>query len=156
MVGQEPLMDPTIEYTMQQVAIAHRGQVDRSDKPYVLHLMRVASRFIDPFLVTVALLHDIVEDTWVTLDQLREWGYSQEVVEAVAILTRTEPDDYAVYIERVADDETASRVKMADINDHLTRWRDGHLSESHVMRYQRAFKRLSGEWHITYPEWRGG
>jgi hypothetical protein len=106
--------------------IAHRGKHDRSGAPYIDHPGRIAERF-DPVTQTVeaaaAWLHDVLEDTSITAQELFEAGVMPQIVEVVQLLTRTpeiSPDEYYARIRR---DPIARRVKLADIDDNTARWR---------------------------------
>ena len=104
---------------------AHRGQKDRAGKPYIRHVQRVAAMVADDNVQTriAAWLHDVVEDTDTTLEQLAEAGYGSDVVHALRLLTRDrETDTYTDYIDRLARSRNAIaiRVKRADLRDHLS------------------------------------
>ena len=80
---------------------AHKEQTDQSGMPYVFHPFHVAEQMQDENSTIVALLHDVVEDTVYTLEDLRCFGFSDEVLEAIALLTH-EPDvPYVEYLERI-------------------------------------------------------
>lgn len=106
--------------------IAHRGKHDRSGAPYIDHPGRIAERF-DPVTQTVeaaaAWLHDVLEDTPITAQELFEAGVTPQIIDVVQLLTRTPdvtPDEYYAAIRR---DPIARRVKLADIDDNTARWR---------------------------------
>ena len=83
--------------------------------PYVFHPFHVAEQMQDENSTIVALLHDVVEDTEYTLEDLRSFGFSDEVLEAIALLTH-EPDvPYVEYLERIKTNQLAKTVKLADI-----------------------------------------
>lgn len=103
--------------------VAHAGQVDKAGLPYITHPTRVAQlvREISPAdtdAETVAWLHDVVEDSAITLDDLRRWGLSVDVVAAVDAITRRSGEDPDVYYARVAASPRALQVKIADIADN--------------------------------------
>ena len=106
---------------------AHKGQT-RWDKsiPYITHPCAVANEFKDVegeegvFLRTVAWLHDVVEDTDLTLDNLEELGFSRDVTEAVCLVTKIKDDDYIDYILRISRNRVACLVKLADIRHNLS------------------------------------
>src|SRR3712207_2770049 len=83
-------------------ASAHADQIDKSGHPYILHPIRVMQRVSEHGLAVqiVAVLHDVVEDTAVTLDELRQLGFTEEVLEGVDAMTRRDAEDYYAYIER--------------------------------------------------------
>lgn len=99
---------------------AHAGQSDKQGEPYIFHVMRVALACEGEARV-VALLHDVVEDTAVTLHDLRDAGFSARMIWAVDCLTRRKDagEIYAGYIERVSFDSLAVTVKLADLADNL-------------------------------------
>jgi len=88
---------------------AHRGQVDKNGKPYILHALRVMLRQEDETAQIVGVLHDVVEDTSVTLDDLRAAGFSRQVCEAVDCLTRRPDESYEAMISRVLANPLAKR-----------------------------------------------
>jgi (p)ppGpp synthase/HD superfamily hydrolase len=109
--------------------IAHHGMVDKAGKPYFGHAARVAN---SPILKTygeiaAGFLHDVLEDTHVTAEDLKALGISDFTIKLVKILTRGKGEKYFDYIDRIAADERATRVKLADIEDNLdeTRSPDG-------------------------------
>lgn len=96
----------------------HGDTVDNAGIAYVWHPIRVALHFPPGYRRIVALLHDLVEDTEVTLEFLIECGFPPEVIEAVKSLTRLDTETYAAYIERVAANEIGKDVKLADLYDN--------------------------------------
>lgn len=98
---------------------AHQGQVDKAGQPYISHPEFVASQVTGDEAKAVAWLHDVVEDTPVTFDDLRAEGLSEAVIEAVAALTKQEGESYETYLERVAANPLAKAVKLADLNHNM-------------------------------------
>ena len=142
---------------MDQIAVAeqvaseaHAGQTDKAGRPYLDHPRRVAARVAtttsDPDVVAAAWLHDVVEDTAVTLDWLREVGFREGVVEAVDALTRR-PGEGDEYYRRVAANDVARLVKQADLwdNTHPDRVRllDAADAERLRRKYEHAARLLS-------------
>ncbi|WP_404941408.1 HD domain-containing protein [Pseudomonas danubii] len=113
----------TLERAIAIAARAHAGQVDKGGAPYILHPLRVMLRLSEPREQLVAVLHDVIEDSPVTLEQLRGEGFSEEVLQALAALTKVEGEDYSVFIRRAAQNPLARRVKRADLaeNSDLSR-----------------------------------
>jgi len=107
---------PTVAGTRAYVAAKHAGQVDKAGRPYIEHVMAVAAMNdnLGPDAVMAGLLHDIVEDTDVTLDDLREMGYSDRIVSAVDSVTRREGEPYFDMVRRAAADPLGCLVKLAD------------------------------------------
>lgn len=137
---------PTVEDAISLAVRAHAGQKDRYGQPYILHVIRVVARVFDPPAQMAAALHDVVEDTAVTLDELRLMGYSEAVLAAVECVTRRNNETYEQFIERIAPNPLAVRVKLADLEDNMDLRRGGLLRADdleRVARYQRAWKRLT-------------
>jgi len=130
---------------MEIAVRAHANQKDRYGKPYILHPIRVMMKVASELEKTVALLHDIVEDSPWTLDDLIQEGFPEEVVHAVECLTKRENEPYFDYIERVLKDPLSIRVKIADLEDNMELRRITKLSEKdqdRLERYHRAWNLL--------------
>jgi len=125
---------------------AHRGQTRPDGTPYILHPLRVMLSLADERDRIAAVLHDVVEDSPLTLDDLRAAGFDSEVVAAVDALTRREGEAYDDFIERAAASPRARRVKLADLADNLDVRTLPELSPRDVARlarYHRAWRRLT-------------
>ena len=93
---------------------AHHGQTDKAGLPYIHHPLHLAESMEDEISCTVALLHDTVEDTDLTLDDLAR-EFPARVAEAVALLTHTPGTDYFDYVRAIRRDPIAAKVKLADL-----------------------------------------
>jgi len=102
-------------------ARAHDRQVDKSHRPYILHPVRVMLRVTGYTAQVIAVLHDVIEDTPITLDNLRGLHFPREVIEGVDILTRRDGEKYRDYILRVktSGNQDAIAVKLADLADNM-------------------------------------
>lgn len=102
---------------------AHKDQTDKSGLPYVFHPFHLAEQMSDENTTLVALLHDVVEDTPYTLEDLRAMGFPAEVLEAVALMTHEKQVPYLDYVGALRSNPLARRVKLADLrhNSDLTR-----------------------------------
>lgn len=97
---------------------AHNGQKDMSGAPYIFHPYHVAEQMKDEVTTCVALLHDVVEDTDVTIEELTV-EFPSEIVEAVRLLTHNENADYEEYIRQVSSNPIARSVKLEDIKHNM-------------------------------------
>jgi (p)ppGpp synthase/HD superfamily hydrolase len=117
---------PDLGTTIDLMRRAHEGQIDKCGRPYYLHPLRVAMRLAHCSTAErhAALLHDVVEDTAVTMSDLRQLGYDEEVLELVDLLTRRKPDgeSHNAYLERIVQSGNvkALRVKLADVYDNMS------------------------------------
>lgn len=102
---------------------AHKEQKDKSGLPYVFHPFHLAEQMETEETIIVALLHDLVEDTDYTLDDLRKMGFSQEVVVAIGLMTHADAVPYMDYVAKIKENPLAKAVKLADLrhNSDLTR-----------------------------------
>ena len=137
----------TIEEAVKIAAHYHEGQTDKADQPYLFHLMRVATA-VRPEYGIPAVLHDILEDTIATTHSLRASGVSQEDVETISILTRTNTENYYEYISALifSRDQAALEIKMEDLNDHLYRNPFPLKSGDQADRYMAALRRIEAEY----------
>ena len=87
-----------IEKAIQIAVSAHLGQKDKAGSPYILHVLRVMSKMDTNETRILALLHDVVEDSAITISVIESYGFSQEVIESLKILTKGEVEDYMKYI----------------------------------------------------------
>lgn len=131
----------TIDDAIRIAANAHRGQVDRAGKPYILHPLRVMMKMDCEESMIAAVLHDVVEDSpdW-DLELLRAAGFSENVVNAVGCLTKNEGEDYGTFIERAAQDPLARKVKIADLEDNMNIKRIESISEDDSRRIAKYHK----------------
>jgi (p)ppGpp synthase/HD superfamily hydrolase len=104
---------------------AHRDQLDRSGLPYVFHPFHLAEQMEDEVSAAAALLHDVVEDTSITFDDLAAWGISSEVIAILKLLTHDQAVPYMAYVQKIKDsgDPHAIKIKLCDLahNSDLTR-----------------------------------
>ena len=139
--------EPTVEDAIALAARLHRGVRYSSPEaePYVFHPLRVMLRFSDPVDQAAAVLHDAVEDTELTLDDLRRAGYLSEVVDAIDALTHRPDESYEEYIGRVVQNPVACRVKTADLEENLANNQRSPRAlgnAERIRRYEAALDRL--------------
>ena len=114
---------PLTKKAMQFCFAAHKEQTDKSGLPYVFHPFHLAEQMPDELTAAAALLHDVVEDTPYTLDDLRSQGFPETVIDALELLTHREGVSYFDYVAAIKLNPIARQVKMADLrhNSDLTR-----------------------------------
>ncbi|MBQ9871933.1 MAG: bifunctional (p)ppGpp synthetase/guanosine-3',5'-bis(diphosphate) 3'-pyrophosphohydrolase [Eubacterium sp.] len=116
---------------------AHEGQLDRSGLPYILHPLHLAEQMTSEDACVTALLHDVLEDTDVTVEDLRKEGFSETQIEAVELLSRSEDEDYFDYVRRIRSNALAKEVKLADLAHNRDRTRLEYISEKDEKRFQK-------------------
>ena len=119
----------TLERAIEIAAKFHSGQVDKAGQPYVLHPLRLMFAVRTPQERMAAVLHDVVEDTDMTLADLAREGFSQEVVAAVQALTKHPGESRIDAAHRAAADPIARAVKLADVADNMDLLRIADPSE---------------------------
>jgi (p)ppGpp synthase/HD superfamily hydrolase len=124
---------------------AHREQVDKTGLPYVFHPFHLAEQMKDEYTTVCALLHDVVEDTDYTLEDLRDMGFPHEVVDALALLTHDPAVPYMDYVKVIATNPIARKVKMADLrhNSDLSRMDEvDEWAAARTEKYKKALRYL--------------
>ncbi|ORB57680.1 guanosine-3',5'-bis(diphosphate) 3'-pyrophosphohydrolase [Mycobacteroides saopaulense] len=121
-----------VDQARQLAEQAHTGQTDKAGEPYIGHVSRVAASVLpqEPIYIAAALLHDVVEDSGVTLEDLVKQGFPPEVVAAVELLTRQKDVPAYEYYRRIRADPIALAVKLSDIADNADPERLARLDTS--------------------------
>ncbi len=109
----------TINKALKITMEAHNGQTDKGGHSYIFHPIRVALNCNSKAEKVAALLHDVVEDTPITLEDLKAEGFDDSIIEAVKCLTKTRGEDYQDFIKRVAKNPIAREVKIQDLQDNM-------------------------------------
>jgi hypothetical protein len=126
---------------MQICFEAHRDQVDKGGMPYVFHPFHLAEQIETEEETCTALLHDVMEDTAWTYEQLAAEGFPSSVMEALALLTHDDNTPYLDYVERLSGNRIAARVKLADLRHNSTAGRlpvIGEKERKRMRKYLRA------------------
>ena len=131
-----------VEMALQLAAKAHKGQYDKAGKDYIEHPKAVAAMLESQEEKTVAYLHDVIEDTYVTLEDLKKMGFSDKVISAIDAITKRDNEDYEEYIKRVSANDLAKKVKLCDMyhNSGITRYDNPSLEEE--KRCAKYFKKI--------------
>lgn len=120
----------------------HEDQTDKAGKPYILHPMRVALRLETEQEKIVALLHDVLEDTDATIEDLKRLDLDENIINAIQTLTRPKDVTYMDYIKKIGTNKLARKVKLADLSDNMDPDRLCDDKESLMQRYEKAYKYL--------------
>ena len=120
---------------------AHRGQYDRTGLPYIFHPYHLAEQMDDEYSVCTALLHDVVEDTDISIEGLKKAGFPDEVLKAVELLTHKDGVDYFDYVRAIRSDPLAVKVKLADLEHNSDATRLGNITDrdrERLEKYEKA------------------
>ena len=124
---------------------SHQGQIDKAGQPYILHPLRVMFSRKNETERICAMLHDVIEDTDITLDCLRSEGFSEEILIALDALTRRESETYDEFIDRIINNNIASHVKLADLCDNMDILRIKNPTKKdyeRIEKYRKAAERI--------------
>lgn len=135
-------MNNSVESAFELALKAHKGQVDKAGKAYIMHPVRVASNFKEDNLIIVSLLHDVVEDTDIQLVQI-ESLFGKEIALAVDGLTRRENESYDDFISRCSGNELSRCVKIEDLKDNMDLTRLKTVGEKDLARVEKYKKALN-------------
>ncbi|MBD1911467.1 MULTISPECIES: HD domain-containing protein [unclassified Leptolyngbya] len=130
-----------LEQAIQLATRLHAGQVDKAGEDYIQHPLRVMNAVEGETTKIVAVLHDTLEDTPITFEEL-EGQFGSDVASAVQALTRLEGEDYFDFIERVKQNAIATTVKIADLKDNMNLSRMATITEKDLARHEKYKKAL--------------
>jgi len=120
---------------------AHLNQVDRAGVPYIYHPIHLAEQMSTETECIAALLHDVVEDTNVTFEEL-ETEFSSEIMEILRLLTHDKKIDYMDYIKKIKTNKIAKKIKIADITHNSDETRLDTITENDIERREKYKKAL--------------
>lgn len=135
----------TLERAIEIAARTHAGQLDKGGAPYILHPLRVMLRVAPGAQQIVAVLHDVVEDSEVTFEDLEREGFSAEVIAGLRAVTKVEGESYEDFVARAALDPVGKAVKLADLmeNSDLSRIAEPSQKDlERIEKYGRAIRYL--------------
>lgn len=147
-----------LQLALEIATLAHKNVERRNGDPYIFHVLRVANNkkyITTKSQKTVALLHDVIEDTPFDADFLREKGISQEVLNVLALLTHNREDSYDEYINKVCTNLDAMVVKLSDLTDNLDQGTLPVITERDRERfivYENARIKIMSTLASDYPE----
>ena len=136
----------TLERAIAIAADAHAGQVDKAGAPYILHPLRVMLRVPTGDAQIVAVLHDVVEDSDVTPEQLRAAGFSETVLAALESVTKRPGESYDDFVARAGQNPLGKVVKLADLAENSDLSRIAHptaADHARLEKYRRAIESLA-------------
>ena len=138
------MTDSVLERAIGLALEVHRGQIDKAGRPYILHPLRLMVAMTSEEARVVAVLHDVVEDSEATFEDLAALGLSEEALVALRLLTHHDDDgsetNYFAYVARIKANPLARAVKLADLADNLDVSRLPNLTERDSRRLNKYLK----------------
>ena len=142
------LYTPATKMALRLCFQAHRDQLDKGGMPYVFHPFHLAEQMLDEDTTVLALLHDVVEDTPYTLADLARMGFSQKVLEALALMTHDPAMPYMDYVAKIKANPLARTVKLADLRHNSDITRLEHVDArtlARIEKYRQAIQLLESQ-----------
>ena len=134
---------PKTKMALKLCFAAHKDQQDKSGMPYVFHPFHLAEQMQTEETTIVALLHDVVEDTEYTLEDLAAMGFDPAVIDALKLLTHDEEVPYMDYVRAIRDNPIAKAVKLADLRHNSDLSRLDTVDEKALERREKYLKALA-------------
>ena len=138
-------MESMVQKALELATRLHAGQTDKAGKPYIQHPIAVAAKVNRPEEKIVALLHDVVEDTETSLEDIRR-EFGDVIADAVDCVTKREHETYMEFVARAKGNAIARAVKMADLEHNMDLSRLGHITEKdreRLKKYEEAYRFLN-------------
>lgn len=139
-------LEEQLEQAIKLASIKHYGQKDKANKPYIFHLLYVMNNVNNLNAKIVGILHDILEDTDITRNDLLKYGFSEDIVIAVEVLTKSKNQKYMEYVENIKYNDIARKVKLIDLKHNMDLTRLSEISGKDLKRnikYFEAYKKLN-------------
>ena len=121
---------------------AHKNQIDKSGIPYIYHPIHLAEQMVDEATTCVALLHDVIEDTDMTFEQLQAEGFTPEMITALRLMTHDESVPYMDYVSEIQKNPIAAKVKLADLKHNSDLTRLDYVDEKALIRVEKYKKAI--------------
>ena len=137
------LYTPLTKKAMRIAFAAHKEQTDKNGMPYIYHPVHLAEQMTDESTVCVALLHDVIEDTDMTLEQLQAEGFTPEIIAALRLMTHDESVPYMDYVAQIKTNPIAAAVKLADLKHNSDLTRLDHVDEYALARAEKYKKAIA-------------
>ena len=121
---------------------AHKNQTDKNGMPYIFHPIHLAEQMTDEKTICVALLHDVVEDTDITFEELEHEGFSEDIIDALKLMTHDDSVPYMDYVKEIKTNRIATTVKIADLKHNSDLTRLDYVDEKAMKRVEKYKKAI--------------
>lgn len=134
---------PATKLALKLCFEAHKNQTDKSGMPYVFHPFHLAEQMVTEDTTVVALLHDVVEDSDYTIEDLTAMGFSKTVTDAIRLMTHDDAVDYMDYVRAIKENPVAKAVKIADLKHNSDTTRLDVVDEKAKKRVEKYAKAMA-------------
>jgi len=137
---------PNINKALNLMYEAHKGQKDKGNIPYVFHPYHIAEQMNTEDEIIVALLHDVIEDTKITLEDIKSYGFNNNILEALKVITHDKNINYIDYINKISKNKLATKIKIRDLKHNIDLSRIPNPTEedyNRVNQYKKALEILN-------------
>ena len=137
---------PNINKALNLMYEAHKGQKDKGNIPYVFHPYHIAEQMNTEDEIIVALLHDVIEDTNFTLEDIKSYGFNNNIIEALKVITHDKKTNYTDYINKISKNKLATKIKIRDLKHNIDISRIPNPTEedyNRVNQYKKALEILN-------------
>jgi len=121
----------------------HKNQVDKANIPYIYHPWYVADKMDDEDSTIVALLHDVLEDTDTSVEELQEYGFNQNIIDALVLLNHDKEIPYFEYIKNISENDLARKVKLKDLEHNSDLTRLDIITDTDIKRYKKYHQSIT-------------
>ena len=137
---------PNINKALNLMYEAHKGHKDKGNIPYVFHPYHIAEQMNTEDEIIVALLHDVIEDTKITLEDIKSYGFNNNILEALKVITHDKNINYIDYINKISKNKLATKIKIRDLKHNIDLSRIPNPTEvdyNRVNQYKKALEILN-------------
>jgi len=127
----------SVDKAIEIAVHAHAGQVDKAGKPYILHPLRLMMKFQNEIEQITAVLHDVIEDSELSFNDLDKYGFPSSVLKALEYLTKRKDEKYMDFIVRVSSNDLAIKIKIEDLKDNMDLTRLPSVTDEDLIRVQK-------------------
>jgi (p)ppGpp synthase/HD superfamily hydrolase len=133
----------TYDIAFKIAEMAHKDQFDKAGKAYINHPLTVAKKMETENEKIVAILHDVCEDSNITIEDLKKRGFNSEIIEALTLITKSKNENYDSYIEKIKSNSLALKVKIADLEHNSDITRISNVTPKDIERTKKYLKILN-------------
>lgn len=137
------MQNKNIEKALKIAYKAHENQFDKGGKPYINHPLHIAKKLKNEDEIITALLHDVIEDSPITIKDLKKLEFNDDILKALSLLTKNKDEDYFLYINKLKNNNLARKIKILDLEHNLDIKRLPIIKDKDLQRIEKYKKALN-------------